>query len=145
MAHFHDTVDSTMEGADVFDYMADWTNAAEWDEGTQSARRLDSGEIGVGSKFELVVEFLGRQSPFVYEITEYERPGKLVLRAETDASVLVDTITIEPGLQGTSVLTYDARLDLKGVRKLVNPVMAIFFNRLCQKGKEGLERELNPA
>jgi hypothetical protein len=145
MPHYTDDVTSSLGREDLFDYMADFTNAVRWDPGTKSARRLDEGAIGVGSRFELVVEFLGRESPFVYEIVEYERPEKVVLRAESDASSLLDTMTVKPGLDDASVLTYDARLELKGVRKLLNPVMAVLFRRLCEKGKEGLERELNPA
>jgi hypothetical protein len=145
MAHFKDTIDSSMSVDDAFDYVADFSNAERWDEGTKSSRRLDEGEIGEGSRFELVVEFMGREDAFVYEIVEYERPEQVTLRSESDASSLVDTLTVKPGLDDASVLTYDARLEMKGVRKLLAPVIGIYFRRLCEKGKEGLERELNPT
>ena len=143
MPHFNDDVSSTLEQAELFDYMADFTHAAEWDPGTKSAKRLDDGEIGVGSKFELVVEFAGNESPFTYEITEYERPERLVVESDSVAVHLTDTMTCTA--EGSaSRLNYDARLDLKGWRKVTTPVMAVLFNRLCQKGRGGLERELNP-
>lgn len=143
MPHFNDDVSSTLEQAELFDYMADFTHASEWDPGTKSAKRLDEGEIGVGSKFELVVEFAGNESPFTYEITGYERPDRLVVEADSEAVHLTDTMTC--AAEGSaSRLNYDARLDLKGWRKVTTPVMAVLFNRLCQKGRGGLERELNP-
>jgi hypothetical protein len=145
MPHFKDTIDSTVPVEQAFDYVADFSNAEQWDQGTKTARRLDDGAIGEGSRFELVVEFMGRESAFVYEIVEYDRPEKVTLRSESDDSTLVDTLTVEPGLDEACVLTYDARLEMKGVRKLLSPVIGIFFRRLCEKGKEGLERELNPA
>jgi hypothetical protein len=145
MAHYRDTVDSSMEAEDLFDYMADFSNAEQWDPGTKTAKRLDDGKIGEGSKFELVVEFLGRENAFTYEIVEYDRPNKVAVRAESDASTLLDTMSVEKGLGADNVLTYDAKLELKGVRKALNPVMAVLFKRLCEKGKRGLERELNPA
>ena len=93
MPHYNDDVSSTLTQADLFDYMADFTHAAEWDPGTKSAKRLDDGKIGVGSEFELVVEFAGNESPFVYKITEYDRPNVLVVEADSEAVHLVDTMT----------------------------------------------------
>jgi hypothetical protein len=48
------------------------------------------------------------------------------------------------GEGSASRLNYDARLDLKGWRKVTTPVMAVLFDRLCGKARGGLERELNP-
>ena len=143
MPHYNDDVASTLTQPELFDYLADFTNAEAWDPGTKSAKRLDDGKIGVGSEFELIVEFAGRESPFVYRITEYDRPGSLVIEADSDAVHLTDTMTCTSGGQGSN-LNYDARLDLKGWRKVTAPVMAVLFNRLCEKGKGGLQRELNP-
>ena len=142
MPHYNDDVASSRSQDEAFDYMADFTNSERWDPGTKSAKRLDEGEIGVGSRFELIVEFAGNESPFVYEINEYKRPEKVVVTAETDSVVLVDTMSMTADGSG-SVLNYDARLDLKSWRKVAAPVMAILFRRLCEKGKAGLERELN--
>lgn len=143
MPHFNDTVDSSLSRAELFDYMADFSNAEEWDPGTKSARRLDEGELGVGSRFELVVEFAGRETPFTYEITEHSPPERVVVEADSEATHLTDTMSTAAA-GSASVLTYDARLELKGWRKLTTPVVALLFRRLCEKGRAGLERELNP-
>lgn len=142
MPHYSDTVDSSLGQDELFDYMADFANAEHWDPGTKSAMRLDDGELGVGSRFELVVEFAGRETPFSYEITEYEPPDRVVVEADSAATHLTDTMTASRAEEG-SVLTYDARLELKGWRKLTTPVVALLFRRLCEKGRAGLERELN--
>ncbi|MGZ5314869.1 MAG: SRPBCC family protein [Solirubrobacterales bacterium] len=145
MPHHTDTVASAMDPAELFDYMADFANAAEWDPGTVSARRLGDGPPALGSKFELMVRFAGRESPFVYEITEYERPGQVVLVADTDAAHLTDTMTVAPMPGGGSELTYDARLELKGARKLFAPVMALLFKRVFANGRRGLEETIGQA
>jgi Polyketide cyclase / dehydrase and lipid transport len=144
MPHYNDTVASSLTATALFDYMADFSNAEQWDPGTRSAKRLDRGKIGEGSRFELIVEFAGRESPFVYEITGFDRPNQVVIEADTDAAHLVDTMSVAKSGLGSD-LTYDARLELKGWRKLGNPVMAVLFRRLGERGKEGLERELNPG
>jgi hypothetical protein len=134
-----DKVESPRPQEEVFDYMAEFSNAAEWDPGTVSARRLDDGPIGKGSRFELIVRFAGRESPFVYEITEYDRPRRVVLRAETDAATVTDRMSVAPAAASGSILTYDARLELKGARKAMTPLMAILFGRVFRAGKRGLE------
>ncbi len=142
MPHYVGTVDSAMKPAELFDYMAEFTNAERWDPGTKSAKRLDSGAIGEGSRFELVVEVMGRETTLVYEVVEYQRPARVALRAESNTASLLDTMTVAAA-DGHSVLTYDARLELKGARRLFSPLMAVVFRRLCERGRAGLVRELN--
>lgn len=142
MPHNVDTVSSAMDPAALFDYMAEFSNAAEWDPGTVSARRLGEGPVGLGSRFELIVRFAGRESPFVYEITEYERPRRVVLVAETGAARVTDTMSIAAGSGGGSVLTYDARLELKGARRLFSPLMSVLFGRVFADGRRGLEKTI---
>jgi hypothetical protein len=142
MPHNVDTVSSAMDPADLFDYMAEFSNAAEWDPGTVSARRLGDGPVGLGSRFELIVRFAGRESPFVYEITEYERPRRVVLVAETGAASVTDTMSIAADSGGGSVLTYDARLELKGARRLFSPLMSVLFGRVFADGRRGLEETI---
>lgn len=142
MPHNVDTVSSAMDPAALFDYMAEFSNAAEWDPGTVSARRLGDGPVGLGSRFELIVRFAGRESPFVYEITEYERPRRVVLVAETGAARVTDTMSIAAGSGGGSVLTYDARLELKGARRLFSPLMSVLFGRVFADGRRGLEETI---
>lgn len=142
MPRYVATVGSGMKPEALFDYMADFASAAEWDPSVVSAERLDSGGAKLGSRFRIVVKLLGSESPFDYEVIEYVRPNRVVVRAETDAVSSLDEMTIEPRGEG-SALTYDAQLELKGPRKLLAPVMAVLFRRLGDNAKAGLERELN--
>ena len=71
MARYRGTVVSTRSVEDTFDYMADFANAAEWDPGTASAERLDTGEVGPGSAFRLEVRIGSRTTPLDYRIVAY--------------------------------------------------------------------------
>lgn len=53
MATYHGTVASTWPADAVFDYLATFSNAAEWDPGVLSAGRRDIGPLGVGTVFHL--------------------------------------------------------------------------------------------
>ena len=113
----------------------------EWDPTAVAAENL-SGRVGEGAEFRVVVRFAGRENEFVYTTLEYERPRRLVLRAESPTVVSLDTITVEPDAGGTAV-TYDARLEPRGAMKLAGPVLKLLFRRLGDNARAGLERELN--
>ncbi len=67
MALAHKTLSSTKPPQEVFDYLADFANTAQWDPGITAARRLDDGRIGVGNRFEIDASFFGRTITMVYE------------------------------------------------------------------------------
>ena len=46
--------------AEVFDYLADFGNTAEWDPGVAKAAKTSAGDVGLGSTFDLVALFRGR-------------------------------------------------------------------------------------
>ena len=59
MARYLATVESRSPAAETFGYLAAFSNAAEWDPGVLAGRRLDPGPVRAGSRFRLVVPFLG--------------------------------------------------------------------------------------
>jgi len=126
---------------EVFEYLADFSNAQEWDPSVRSAERLDAGEIKVGSTFRLVVDFMGRSSALVYAITELEPSRLVTFSGESSTVTSLDTITFEPAAQGTTV-TYDADLQLKGLLKLADPLLAVAFKRIADNALAGLRRQL---
>jgi hypothetical protein len=57
--------------------------------------------------------------------------------------VSLDTITIRDDGHGGASVTYDAKIDLKGVRKLVDPLLELAFKRLGDRARDGLRAKLN--
>ena len=142
MARYRGTVVSTRSAEDTFDYMANFANAAEWDPGTASAERLDTGEVGLGSAFRLDVRVGPRTLPLDYRIVAFERPHRVVLLGESDTLRSEDTMTVVPAADGGAILTYDADLTLKGNFALGNPFLGLFFDRIGDKGVGGLRQTL---
>jgi len=126
---------------DAFKFMASFENVAEWDPGVVEAARLGSGELGVASRFRVVVSSAGRKLPLEYRITEYEPPRRVVLVAETATLRSVDKITVEPAPSGATV-TYDANLELLGLLRVFNPVLSLFFRRIGDRATDGLRGEM---
>ena len=144
MAHYRDTVDSARPAEATFAYMANFANVSEWDPTAVEARALQEGEPALGSCFFVRVRWLGRELPLTYEIVAYEPPRRLVLRAENATSVSEDTVEVEPRGE-RSRLTYDARVELKGAARLLDPLLGLAFRRLGDNAAAGLRRELGRA
>ena len=126
---------------DAFGYMAAFENVAEWDPGVLHAEPLDSGPPHVGSRVRVVVSSAGRRLPLEYRVTECDPPHRVLLVAETSTIRSVDEITVEP-LGGGSSVTYDANLELLGLLRIFNPVLALVFNRVGDRAAAGLRRKL---
>lgn len=144
MANYNATVNSTRSPDEVFSYLADFRSVAEWDPSiTESTHTNDGEPIQVGAQFHVVTSMLGNETPMDYETVELERPRRIVLRGENNSAISIDTITIAPSGSGCAV-TYDAEIELKGARKVADPLMGIALGRLGAKAKHGLEEKLNP-
>ena len=125
----------------VVDYLADFTHAEEWDPGTESCTRLDSGPIQVGSRFHNESKIAGVSTELVYELVTLDA-DKVVLRGENDSATSTDTITVTPQ-DGGSEITYEAVIEAKGVGKLAEPLMKLVFERIGSETEEKMTEVLN--
>ena len=121
MASYLARVTSPRPPAEVFDYMARFSNAAEWDPGVVEATEVNPGVPALGSTYRLVVRSFGRATPLEYRIVEMDRPHRVVLRAENSAVRSTDVIAVSSGPGSGSTLTYDATLDAQGCGRPVHP------------------------
>ena len=145
MASYKDTVSSTRTPDDVFAYLADFRSVAEWDPSVKSAVLVSGdGPIELGAIFRVTVKTTLSELVLDYASIELERPGRIVLRAENNSMVSLDTIVIRDDGNGGARVTYDARIDLKGVRKIADPLLQLAFKRLGDKARDGLRGKLNP-
>jgi hypothetical protein len=128
---------STRPPEEVFDYLARFSSVAEWDPSVVSAQMLTPEPVEAGSEFKVVVRSFGRELPFVYRISTFDRPHVVKLVADTDRLRSEDTITVEPDGDGCTVV-YDARLTAKGVASLANPLLAISLRRIGDAAAAGL-------
>lgn len=140
MAHYLGTIPTRRGVEDAFDYMADFSSVAAWDPSVVRASAL--GPPGPGAKFEVVVRFAGRELPFTYETVAYERPDRLVLRAESSTVISEDTVTVRP-VGGGAEITYSAQLTAKGLLRIADPVLGSLLKRLGDNAAAGLARELS--
>lgn len=142
MAHYKASIASTWTPQEVFDYMSDFSTSAEWDPGVLEAERLEHGEIGLGSEFRIIAEFLGRSNTLIYRIVELDAPRTVTFRGESATVVSLDRLTCEDFGGGTR-LTYDAELTLRGPLRVADPLLALAFNRVGDRAVASLREVLS--
>ncbi len=137
MPTYRAEIRTTQSPEQVFDYLARFSSVAEWDASVLSAEMLTPEPVEAGSEFKVVVRSLGRQLPFVYRISTFDRPHVVTLVADTGRLRSEDTITVDREGEGSKVI-YDACLTAKGVARLANPLLAISMRRIGDAAAAGL-------
>jgi uncharacterized protein YndB with AHSA1/START domain len=96
---------------EVFRYLADFGNLAEWDPMFERSDRLDDGPLGVGSRFRVVGSVAGSELELDLEIVEYDAPRHVVAaRAPVTACAPARTCASTP-TDGGSEVTYTSSFD----------------------------------
>jgi hypothetical protein len=134
-------LDSPMPAAEVFAYLAGFDSIREWDPSVASARRLDEGDVRLGSAFEVVVRQGKRELPLRYEVVRFEPGSAVALEAPSRWFRSYDVITVT-GREGGSHLRYDATLELRGLAKLAAPLVGRSFRKIGNDAAAGLRRAL---
>jgi carbon monoxide dehydrogenase subunit G len=141
MASYSATIATPRPIQEVFAYLSDFSSTLEWDPGVVEAQRLDDDPIAEGSEFRIVAEFLGRRNALLYRVVEFDPPSAITFRGANGSVVSLDRLTFEPFGGGTRV-TYDAQLTLKGVFKVVDPLLAVAFRRVGDRALAVLRERL---
>ena len=142
MVRYVARIESSLRPSDAFAYMADFANARVWDPSVSEARRVGDTPIGMGSAFDLVARFAGRDVQLRYTVVEYDAPRRVVLEAQRPRFVSRDTIAVGPAGDG-SVVHYDATLAFGGIGRLFDPLMQRVFDRIGARATIGLRKALN--
>lgn len=144
MARYRTEIGSTMSPEEAFGYMASFDRCRDWDPSVVRAEQLGGEEPGLGTRFLVVSRFLGRKVPLEYQITRWEPPNRLDLRAEHGSASSHDQVFVTAAPSGSTV-AYDARLAAGGAAgRLLDPLLGLAFGRLARRAAAGLHRELNP-
>lgn len=141
MARYRGTVHSSRPAAEALGFVADFSNLERWDPSVVRARRLDTGDLAVGSRFAVTTRFIGREIELEYELVELDGARFARLRAETPTAISIDTIEAR-GTFGACEITYEADLQLKGVFRLAELPTRLAFRRLGEAARAGLQRAL---
>ena len=127
---------------EAFTYVADFANVAQWDPGVASSARRDAGPVGLGSVFDVEVVFGRSRVPMVYEITEFDRPNRVVLVGRGEKLTAVDTVEFTTTRGGTEI-RYEANLEFSNFVRFLEPFMGRVFDNVGRKAMAGLQDRLS--
>lgn len=142
MPRYQVSIESPKPASETFGYLGTFDNIREWDPSVVSARRLDEGEVRLGSTFEVVVKVGKRELPLRYEVVRFESGSLIAVEAQTRWFRSYDVITVAENGSG-SVASYDALLELKSLAKLAAPFMGKAFRKIGDDAAAGLRRVLS--
>jgi carbon monoxide dehydrogenase subunit G len=138
------TFDVRPQPSVVIDYLKDFSNAEEWDPGTESCIRTDgTGPVQVGSTWHNTSKIAGVSTELDYTL-ERLTDDTIVLVGRNDTATSTDTITVVPSPDGPgSRITYEANIEMKGAAKLADPIMKVVFEKIGSDTEDDMTTVLN--
>ena len=140
MARYTTSVRTTRPVDEVFAYMSDLRNFSEWDPGTKRVVQSQGDGPGLGARYDVTASGPGRDILLPYQVIEWNE-GSLTARADTARLTSLDHITVRVDGDST-IVTYDADLQLKGWLAFADVGLRLAFKRIGDKAAAGLARTL---
>ena len=113
---------------EVFDFVADQTNAPRWQNGLEQVRRVTDGPPGVGTKHVVVRKFLGRRLELINEYAHFEPNAEITFTGASGPSRFEVSYRTEETAEGTR-LSCHMRMEQKGLFALADRVVAASLRR----------------
>lgn len=133
MARYVTTIRSPWPAEEVFEYMADARNFADWDPGVTSSKLVAGDEPGIDAAYSVSVT----GTTLRYVTKEYDAPWRAVLEARSFFLRSLDVIEVREVGEGCEV-TYDAELELSGLLGLADPMLGLVFGRIGDRAAAGM-------
>jgi len=137
------TFDVRPEPAVVVGYLKDFSNAEEWDPGTESCTRTDTGPVAVGSTWHNVSKIAGVSTELDYRLEQLSE-DTIVFKGHNETATSTDTITVVSNPEGSgSRVTYEAHIEMQGMAKLADPIMKLVFEKVGNDTEDDMVNVLN--
>ena len=142
MARYQAIIQSRRAPAETFAYLAEFSNAVRWDPGVLAAGQLDPGPVRLGTRFRLVVPFLGRRISLTYRVTTH-RPDRAVVLTTVGGLLRATDEIVVTGRDDGSMVTYKAEVQLPGPLRLLDPLLRPGFRAVGERAAAGLAQALS--
>lgn len=142
MPVLRETIETDLPVEAAFDYVANFEQLAEWDPGATASTKLDDGPAGVGTRYDVRLQYGTSQQQMTYTITQWAPPNIVVLEGDGKRTHAVDRITFRRAGDRT-VVEYEADITLKGVMRFASPFLGRVFDRIGKGAVDGMKRRLD--
>ena len=111
--------------SEVFAYLSDLDNLAEWQTGIVSAEREDAGPMQVGSSARVTRELMGQRLAVPLAVTEYEPPGRLGIASEVSGVRAAAMLELAPTNDGSATdISFAMEIRGSGMTSFMEPMIA---------------------
>lgn len=119
--------------AKVFDFVADHTNAPQWQSGIENVRRTSPGPIGVGTEHEFTRRFAGMKVVARNRFIAYE-PGRFVAFEIPSGKITgVASYRVESAGANSCRLISSVDFHVAGLARFAIPLLTLIFKRDDEK------------
>ncbi len=127
--------------AEVFDFVADQTNAPRWQSGLSEVRRLTEGPLRVGTEHEFIRRFVGREVATRNRFIAFEEGRYVAFEIPAGWLTGQASYLTESSPSGT-VLTSRMQFHAHGPAALLEPVLTRVLARDSRRDEGRLKRLL---
>ena len=111
--------------SEVFAYLSDLENLAEWQSGIVSAERVDDGPMRVGSSARVTRELMGQRLAVPLTVTEYERPSRLGIASEVSGVKAAAVLELADSDDGAATdVRFAMEIRGSGMTSFMEPMIA---------------------
>jgi uncharacterized membrane protein len=135
-------IDIDRPAREVFDFVADQTNAPRWQRGLHEVRRITPVPVGVGTEHVFARRFAGINIESQNRYTAYE-PGRFVSFEIPSGKITGQaSYLVEPTGETSSRLVSEVHFRVSGLAGLATPILARVFERDSKKNVAALKELL---
>lgn len=110
---------------EVFSYLADLDNVADWQGGVTAARRTTDGPMGVGSTATVTRQLMGQRLEAPLTVNEYEPPRRIGIGSEVSGVKAQATLDLVPADDGRATdLAFAMEIRGSGLTSFMEPMIA---------------------
>ena len=111
--------------SEVFAYLSDLDNLAEWQSGIVSAERVDVGPMRVGSSARVTRELMGQRLAVPLSVTDYEPPSRLGIASEVSGVKAAAMLELTPADDGAATeVGFAMEIRGSGMTSFMEPMIA---------------------
>ncbi|MDC0255035.1 SDR family NAD(P)-dependent oxidoreductase [Bacteriovoracales bacterium] len=140
--HFKKSIIVKRSLAEAFHYISHFENCDQWDSSVKESRKISSGRVGVGTRFEIIFGFGPFMGPILYEVKKYDENNHLWLYGKGSSYEGEDKISFLKIDESSTQINYEIDLEFKGFFKVFSNSLKDFIFRFGDRALEDLKRAL---
>lgn len=132
-------IDIDRPASEVFDFVADQTNAPRWQKGLHEVRRVTPGPIGLGTEHVISRRFAGMKIDTRNRYTAFDLDRFVSFEIPSGKITGEASYLVEPTGPNTSRVVSEVDFHVAGLVGLATPLLAKVFDRDSSRDMAGLK------